>query len=140
MVFRSGSTSRPGRQLWRQGWRFALVGASGYGVNLVVFAVLLHVLGAPAVLAAAGAWGVAWCNNFAWNRQWTFAAGGRVGPQALRFAVVSAGVAGMALGLLLALGALGLVGVPAQALAVLMVAPLSFVLQRGWSFGLAWQE
>ena len=54
--------------------RFALVGASGYVVNLAVFALAVHALGFDYRVAAVLAFLVAVTNNFVWNRRWTFAA------------------------------------------------------------------
>src|SRR4029079_18734319 len=55
----------------RQLVRFCVVGASGYVINLAVYAALL----APGVhypAAAAGSFLVAASSNYALNRQWTF--------------------------------------------------------------------
>ena len=62
------------------------VGASGYVVNLAVFAALVEGLGVHHILGAIGAFCVAVTNNFLWNRHWTFdASGGHAGQQAWRF-------------------------------------------------------
>ncbi len=63
---------RPGN--WLQLVRFALVGASGYAVNLAVFSVLVHGPGVNFRVAALCAFLVAVGNNFLWNRRWTFRA------------------------------------------------------------------
>ncbi len=60
---------------WLQLLRFALVGASGYLVNLVVFAAAVHGAGFGYKLSATLAFLVAVSNNFLWNRHWTFRAG-----------------------------------------------------------------
>jgi len=57
---------------WLQLVRFAAVGASGYAVNLVVFAVSVHLVGIDYRLAAVLAFVVSVVNNFWWNRHWTF--------------------------------------------------------------------
>jgi putative flippase GtrA len=57
-----------GRDEWAQLLRFCTVGASGYVVNLAVFATLLHGLGLQHTLAAIGAFLVAWTNNFVLNK------------------------------------------------------------------------
>jgi len=119
---------------WLQLARFAMVGASGYGINLAVFA------GAVSARvdyrAAAGlAFLVALVNNFAWNRLWTFrGAGGSAGTQALRFVAVSAAAFLLSLVLLDTLVRAGLPEVGAQAIAVLAVTPVSFLANKLWSF------
>jgi dolichol-phosphate mannosyltransferase len=121
---------------WLQLVRFALVGASGYAVNLAVFTVLLHSAGAHYRVAATGAFLVAVANNFLWNRRWTFAArDGHAGFQAARFFAVSAGAFAFNLAVLEALVAgFGVDEVPAQAVAVIAATPLSFVGNKLWSF------
>ena len=75
---------------WFQLVRFAVVGASGYVVNLAVFTVCVHGLSLDYRLAALVAFLVAVTNNFVWNRHWTFdARDGHAGYQAARFFVVS---------------------------------------------------
>ena len=75
---------------WVELFKFGAVGASGYVVNLIVFAILVEGLGAHHFPAAIGAFCVAIANNFLWNRHWTFdAAGGHAGEQAWRFLTVS---------------------------------------------------
>ncbi len=121
---------------WLQLVRFALVGASGYVVNLAVFAALVHGADTGHLLGATGAFLVAVGNNFVWNRRWTFRArAGRRSHQASRFLAVS--VAAFLLGLVL-LHALvegaGLSEVPAQALAIVLATPVSFLGNKLWSF------
>jgi putative flippase GtrA len=121
---------------WFQLVRFSLVGASGYAVNLAVFAGCVHALGIGYALSAGVAFLVAVVNNFWWNRHWTFAAGhGHAGFQAARFFAVS--VVGFLFGLLLLVGlvdGLGLAKVPAQAVAVLCATPVSFLGNKLWTF------
>ena len=124
---------------WLQLLRFAVVGASGYVVNLAVFALALHGAGLHYRGAALAAFGVAVSNNFLWNRRWTFRAdGSRNDParrQAARFLVVS--VAAFLVGLVVLTGLVELGGVaelPAQAAAIVAVTPLSFLANRLWSF------
>ena len=121
---------------WLELVRFALVGASGYVVNLAVFAALVHGAGVDYRLAATAAFLVAVANNFGWNRGWTFhARGGHAGPQAARFLTVSVGafLVNLAVLELLVAGA-GLAEVPAQALAIVAATPLSFLGNKLWSF------
>ena len=121
---------------WLQLVRFALVGSSGYVVNLAVFAALVRGTGADYRLGATGAFLVAVANNFVWNRRWTFRArGGRRRHQAARFLTVSVAAFLVGLGLLHAFVAgAGMDEVPAQALAIVLATPLSFVGNKLWSF------
>ena len=121
---------------WLQLVRFGLVGASGYVVNLAVFAAAVKIADVHHLVAATLAFVVAVTNNFWWNRHWTFRAGhGHAGFQAARFLVVS--LAAFGLGLLLLQGLVviaGLAKVPAQAIAVLVAMPANFLGNRLWTF------
>ena len=125
---------RPGN--WMQLIRFAAVGASGYVVNLIVFAVCVHGVGIDYKVAAVLAFIVSVINNFWLNRHWTFdARDGQARFQAMRFLVVSLVAEAFSLLLLTAFveGA-GLPKVPAQALAVAGSMPLNFLGNKLWSF------
>ena len=121
---------------WLQLLRFAVVGASGYVVNLAVFTLALHGAGADYRVAAVAAFGVAVSNNFLWNRRWTFpGAGAPAHRQAVRFLVVSG--AAFLVGLLvltLLVEAVGVAELPAQAASIVAVTPLSFLANKLWSF------
>jgi putative flippase GtrA len=121
---------------WFQLVRFALVGASGYVVNLVVFAAAVRLAGIDYRVAAVLAFLVSVANNFWWNRHWTFdARTGHAGFQAARFLTVS--VAAFLLSyavLLLLVEAASLPEVLAQAIAIVTATPLSFLGQKLWSF------
>ena len=52
--------------------QFGVVGASGFAVNLVVYAMCLKVFSLHYLASAVVAFGVAVTNNFFWNRPWTF--------------------------------------------------------------------
>jgi dolichol-phosphate mannosyltransferase len=121
---------------WMQLVRFAVVGASGYAVNLAVFALLVHGASIDYRAAAAGAFAVALSNNFIWNRLWTFrASDGHAGFQAARFCVVSLVAFGFNLIVLYALVAgFGASEVPAQAVAIAAATPLNFIGNKLWSF------
>ena len=72
------------------------------------------------------------------RRHWTFSRDGHHRPvhhQAARFLVVSVGafLAGLALSAALVEGA-GLAEVPAQAIAIVAVTPVSFLVNKLWSF------
>ena len=124
-------------QNWLQLLRFAIVGASGYAVNLVVFWLAVHPGGAGHRAGAVLAFVVAVSNNFLWNRSWTFRIGhGRVHHQALRFLVVSLGGFAVNLVVLEALVAgAGLPELAAQAIAVAVAMPVNFLGNRYWTFG-----
>jgi putative flippase GtrA len=121
---------------WVQLAKFGVVGASGYGVNLAVYALLLKQAHLHYLLAATGSFLVAVTNNYTWNRLWTFRhQRGHVGYQGLRFLIV-AGVAYLAnLGLLLVLVEVLSIGkIVAQAMAIILVTPLNFIGNKLWSF------
>jgi dolichol-phosphate mannosyltransferase len=121
---------------WLELVRFATVGATGYAVNLAVFALLVHAADLDYRVAATGAFVVALANNFAWNRIWTFRArGGHAGFQAARFCVVSLVAFGFNLAVLsLLVGSLDAPEVPAQAAAIAAATPLNFLGNKLWSF------
>jgi len=121
---------------WLQLVKFCAVGASGYVVNLCVFAVCVEVLGAHHLVAATAAFAVAVLNNFWWNRHWTFRArDGHAGFQAARFFTVSVAaflLAAVVLELLVSVA--GLAELPAQAISIVAATPLNFVGNKMWSF------
>jgi putative flippase GtrA len=122
---------------WLQLIRFALVGGTGFVVNLAVYALFVHALSTPYQIAAVLAWLVAVLNNFVLNRHWTFdASAGRVHFQAIRFFLVS--LAAFLLVNLVLLTLLvedvGMAKVPAQALAVAASTPFNFLGNKLWSF------
>jgi putative flippase GtrA len=134
------AVARAGRALRRpQNWielfKFSVVGASGYVVNLVVYVVLLDVVGLHYLPAAVCSFVVAVSNNYFWNRQWTFRhRRGHVYYQGMRFLAVS--VTALALNLLILRGlvALGAGKIVGQAIAVILVMPFSFSANKLWSF------
>jgi putative flippase GtrA len=142
-------------QNWMQLLKFGSVGASGYVINLAVFALLVHFADLHHMAAAVGAFVVAVSNNFWWNRHWTFAAGAghagwpaepaRAKPsraavealyfQAARFFVVS--LVGLAINLVLLelfISSFDLPELAAQALAVALVTPVNFIGNKLWTF------
>ncbi len=122
---------------WLQLVKFALVGASGYVVNLVVFALLAEAGAVHHIPAAIGAFCVAVLNNFWWNRHWTFrASAGHAGFQAARFFAVSLAALGVNLVVLeLLVTSAGLAELPSQAIAVAIAMPVNFVGNKLWTFG-----
>jgi dolichol-phosphate mannosyltransferase len=119
---------------WLQLGRFAVVGASGYAINLTVFAAMIAA-GEDYRIAATAAFMFALVNNFAWNRRWTFpGASGSAHAQAGRFVIVSVGAFLLSLVVLDSLIRWGAPKVPAEAAAVIAVTPLSFLANKLWSF------
>ena len=114
--------------------RFCLVGASGYGVNLAVYAGMLAVgLHYPA--AATVSFLVAATSNFLWNRAWTFQARKeRWLAQCSRALLISALCLAVNELFLLALVAAGTGHLEAQAAAILFVTPFSFAANKLWAF------
>jgi putative flippase GtrA len=122
-------------QNWIQLVRFAAVGASGYVVNLAVFAACVHLIGIDYRLASVAAFIVSVANNFWLNRHWTFDAREQhPAHQGARFFAVSLVVFGFTYAILVALVGAGMVKVLAQAIAIVTGTPLSFIGQKLWSF------
>lgn len=121
------------RTNWVQLAKFGIVGASGYVVNLVVFAALLTW---GAHVAAAISFVVAAANNYFWNRHWTFVREkSHIGAQGLRFFIVSlAAFAVNQLWLVLFIDLLHWRKIASQAIAIILVTPLNFLGNKLWSF------
>jgi dolichol-phosphate mannosyltransferase len=121
---------------WVQLVKFCTVGASGYVVNLCVFAAFVGLLDTHHLVAATAAFVVAVLNNFWWNRRWTFRArGGRAGFQAARFFTVSVAAFLFAAAVLeLLVSVVGVAEVPAQAISIIAATPLNFIGNKMWSF------
>jgi putative flippase GtrA len=121
---------------WVELFKFGVVGATGYVINLIVFATLVGPGDVHHIPAAVGAFLVAVTNNFIWNRHWTFdAADGHAGHQAWRFLAVS--VAGLGVNLIaltLLVDVAGAPELPGQALAVAIAMPVNFVANKMWTF------
>jgi putative flippase GtrA len=120
---------------WVQLLQFGLVGASGYVVNLIVFAILNGPLNVHYLAAAILAFCVAVLNNFWWNRHWTFdARHGHAGFQAARFFTVSVLALVVNLVALKILVGGGMSELPAQAISVAIAMPFNFVGNKLWTF------
>ncbi len=130
----SAAARRPAS--WWQLIKFGLVGGSGYLINLGVFALLSANLGVHHIIAAIGAFCVAFANNFLWNRHWTFAAAdGHAGFQAARFFAVSVAALLINLAVLEALvGGTSMGELGAQAIAVAVAMPFNFLGNKLWTF------
>ncbi|MGH2867643.1 MAG: GtrA family protein [Solirubrobacteraceae bacterium] len=121
---------------WFQLGRFVAVGASGYVVNLAVFAACVHLLAVNYKLAAVVAFVVSVANNFWWNRHWTFGAqAAHPVLQGAKFFAVSLVTFGFTYVVLVSLvDGTGMPKIIAQALSIAAGTPLSFVGQKLWSF------
>jgi len=120
---------------WIQLAKFSVVGATGYVVNLVVYAALL---GIGAHKAAVVSFVVSAANNYVWNRVWTFAhQRGHFAYQGMRFFVVAfVGLLVNQFWLVIFLDVLGLGKIVSQAIAIVLVLPLNFLGNKLWSFRL----
>ena len=122
------------RLLGNQFVRFCAVGASGYAVNLAVYAALLEA-GMHYLAAAAVAFLVAAGSNYLWNRTWTFRTSDapvlRQGARALVVSGLSLGANQLFLVVLVAAGAGHLAG---QAVAIVLATPFSFAANKLWAF------
>ena len=120
---------------WVQLFKFCVVGASGYVVNLGVYTLLLKEAGLHYVAAATGSFLFAASWNYWWNRTWTFRAQrGSFRIQGMRFFIVAATVYGANVGVLAALVSSGLGKIVSQAIAIILVTPLNFLGNKLWSF------
>lgn len=124
------------RKNWEQLAKFCVVGATGYFVNLAVFATLVHGWSLHYIPAAMASFLVAVSNNYLWNRVWTFRhQRGDVGAQGARFFIVSTLALAANLGILEVLVSITDRPVFAQAIAIVLVTPVNFVGNKLWSFG-----
>ena len=124
-------------QNWIELFKFGVVGATGYAINLGVYVGLLKGADLHYLLAATGSFIVAVTNNYTWNRFWTFRGQrGHVAYQGLRFLVVSTiALAANLVILHLLVDSAGVGKVLAQAIAIVLVTPWNFVGNKLWSFG-----
>jgi putative flippase GtrA len=126
-------TLKPGN--WIQLFQFGVVGASGYLINLAVFAAVNKGLDVHYIPAAIVAFCVAVTSNFWWNRHWTFdARAGHAGFQAARFFIISVLALVINLIALKLLVGGGMSELPAQAIAVALAMPFNFVGNKLWTF------
>ena len=124
---------------WVQLFHFAVVGGTGYVVNLIVFTLLNGAADINHLLAAVGAFTVAVTNNFLLNRHWTFRRQGsteaHAGFQAARFLTVSlVGLAVNLAALAALVDGLGVAELPGQAIAVAVAMPVNFIGNKLWTF------
>ncbi len=135
LAYRLGAAARRPASWWEL-IKFGMVGGSGYLINLGVFAFLSGNLGVHHIIAAIGAFCVAFASNFFWNRHWTFgAADGHAGFQAARFFAVSVAALLINLAVLEALvGGTSLGDLTSQAIAVAVAMPFNFLGNKLWTF------
>lgn len=131
----SGSVTDRQAPNLRQFLRFAVIGAGQNLTNLAVFATerALGVALVPAaLLAAAGGLAV----SFTLNRRWTFPGSeGRTRARVVRYLVVWLGCLAVALvALVLLVEVAHLPSLLAQVLILAVLGPLSYLVQRGWTF------
>lgn len=126
---------------WVQLAKFLVVGASGFAINLFVYASLVGVGSHPtsgigAHPAAAISFVVSASSNYFWNHHWTFARQkGKFGAQGVRFFAVSLlALVVNQLWLVVFIDWLDWRKVVAQALAIMLVTPLNFIGNKLWSF------
>ena len=119
----------------KQAVRFLCVGASGYAINLFSFALLYHAIGFDNAASFVTAFLIGSTNNFFWNRHWTFVAKEEHAfRQGARFFAVSLLVFFFATGVYALLQGTGWERVICDGLAWAIATPLSFVVQKLWSF------
>jgi putative flippase GtrA len=118
---------------WIQLFKFGLVGASGFAINLAVYKALL---GIGPHQAAAVSFVVSAASNYWWNRHWTFAGQkGSFALQGIRFYTVSiVAFAVNQIWLAVFLDWLGWGKLVSQAIAIVLVTPLNFLGNKLWSF------
>ena len=132
--------TRAGRALrrpdnWMQLAKFAVVGVSGYAINLAVYTALLKGAGFHYAAAATCSFLVAVTNNYLLNRHWTFRGKrGHFAYQGLRFLVVSTLVLGLNLAILHLLVKGGSGTLFSQAAAIAACVPVNFLGNKLWSF------
>ena len=121
----------------RQPAKFVAVGAAGYVVNLAVFAAL-YALGTPYVAAAVASYFVSNVLMYLGNRYFTF----RLGNDGFwaayaRYMLVGIVVVALNAAILAAIvEGTGLDARLAQAISLLLVTPVAFVLNKRWTFQL----
>jgi putative flippase GtrA len=116
--------------------KFLLVGAGGYFVNLAVFPWLLR-LGVPYLLDSIISYFISNALMYLGNRYFTFSLGHDGFWLAyVRYVLVGLVVAGLnAIVLAILVETAGLYAVYAQALSLLLITPVAFVLNKRWTFG-----
>jgi dolichol-phosphate mannosyltransferase len=125
------------RRAFGQFWKYCLVGASGFILNLFVFWLMIEAVQAHYLVAASVSFAVAVSNNFILNKYWTFGnPDGDLFSQAGRFAVIS--ITSWVLNLLILRLLIEDANMSsefvAQTIAIAMVTVLNFSGNKLWSF------
>ena len=130
----SGDNQQP---LWQFFWRFAIVGASGVGVNQGMLYLLHYVLGVPVAISGAMAIETAILNNFTWNNLWTWRhrRNTPLWQRLSRYHVTSALAGGINYVTLLALTAFGMEPLWANFVGIGLGVVVNFVGNHYWTFG-----
>jgi len=112
-----------------------MVGGASYVINISLYAAAIAI-GMHYLLAAVSSYAIGFSFNFLANRHWTFAAGeGRLDHQFVRFSILAGVILALDLALLkVAIGGLRINAVLAQAVVILLLAPVSFLGNLLWSF------
>ena len=114
--------------------RFCVVGASGYDVNLATYSTLLG-LGVHFRVSACASFALSVTTNYVLHRRWTFhAVSAPVLQQSLRFLTVSLAALSVNELWLGEFVSIGVHKISAQALACVLVIPVSFLGNRLWAF------
>jgi putative flippase GtrA len=115
--------------------KFLVVGAGGYLVNLAVFAWLLR-LGVPYLLDSIVSYFISNALMYLGNRYYTFSLGhDGFWAAYVRYILVGLVVAGLnAIVLAILVETAGLYAVYAQAISLLLITPVAFVLNKRWTF------
>ncbi|HLI60838.1 MAG TPA: GtrA family protein [Solirubrobacteraceae bacterium] len=122
---------------WLQLIRFGVVGASGFIVNTVTYALCLKVIGLDYKIALPIAYLAGVINNFTWNSRWTFThkRDSHTAVQGMKFLVVSTIAFGVNYGLNVGLVHwTSLQKVPIEVISNILVTPVNFLGQKLWSF------
>jgi putative flippase GtrA len=114
--------------------KYAVVGVANVAIDFALYAVLVTV-GVWYPIAKAVSLMVATANGYTWNRLWTFRAGPHQYPMLARYATVQTicYVGNVAM-LAVLIELLDRSAIFAQAIALPLIAGLSFLLQRLWTF------
>lgn len=127
------------RRVWRERAsivRFLATGVFGALLNVGLFVLFARGLGVDYRIAVVLAFAFSYLFSFVAHRTWTFSAtDGHAGHQGVRFVVVSA--ISIACALIVTVVAVEVLGLPESAsevVAALLVAPVSFLLHRRYTF------
>lgn len=120
--------------LRNSGFRFLIVGGASLAVDAGLLYVLHGLLGLWLEPATALAFLAGFAVNFGLNRQWSFAATGRLRPQLVRYVALVAANLLVTVLLVKALTALGVLYLVAKVLTTAILATVNYVVSRKWIF------